>query len=88
MTDKTAAFIAEIRGTPEFIAKSAADPKWQREIDNIERGLDALYRDSEMIEILDRIQSVVARKSFSIKKRLLELRKLLVQARDLGKSVQ
>ena len=87
--DKIEAFIAEIRARPSFASAASADPGWIEELRTIERGLDALYQDCrpEVIEIVDRIQGVVARKSLPMKGRLLEVGRLLAQARDLGRSV-
>ena len=82
-------FIDEIRRAPGFITASQNSAHWLDHLFAIERGLDALCRDcrSEVIEIVDRIQGAVARKSLPLNERLLELEKLFVQARDLGRSV-
>jgi hypothetical protein len=87
MTAKIDAFIAEIRLRPAFIDAAAADSKKLDELDAIERGLLAVYRNPEMIEIFDKIQAVIDRGDLSLKERLLDIGKLLTQARDAGRSV-
>jgi hypothetical protein len=91
MTDKIEAFITEVRNMPGFVAASATDPKWIAELEALERLLNALDRQADddpgMIEIFDKIQSVVGRADLPIKQRLLEVGKLLAQVRDAIKIV-
>ena len=89
MPSPVEAFLAEISGRPAFVAAAAADSKLTDHLFAIELGVDALCQDCrpEVIEIVDRIQCAIARKSLPLNERLLELEKLFVQARDLGRSV-
>jgi hypothetical protein len=91
MNAKIDAFITEVRNMPGFVKASATDPKWIAGLEAIERGLNAIDRkaddDPGMIEIFDRIQSVVDRVDLPIKQRLLEVGKLSAQARDAIKIV-
>jgi hypothetical protein len=87
MSAKIAEFIAEIRAQSAFVAAAASDSKFSDHLDNIERGLNFVDRqadnDPATIEIFDKIHDVIGRNDLSLKQRLLELGKLLVQARDL-----
>ncbi len=80
--EKLAAFVAEIRAAPKFIAAARENPIFILHIDNIERGFDALYLEGTTepwaIDLLDRIRAVVGRKA-RIKPRLLELEGLLLE---------
>jgi hypothetical protein len=87
MTAKIDKFIAEIRSRPAFIDAAVVDPQKLNELAAIERGLFAVYRNPEMIEIFDKIQAVIDRGDLSLKERLLDIGKLLTQARDAGRSV-
>jgi hypothetical protein len=89
MTAAVFAFLAEIREKPALVTASAVDPMWAEHLFAIERGIDELCRDDrpEAIEIVDKIHCVIARKDHLLKDRLLDLGKLLVQARDIGRSV-
>jgi len=83
------AFLTEVRHMPGFIAASAIDPKWSEHLDAIERGLTAIYNSAaaEMIEAFDKIQAVIDRADLSIKEQLVEIGKLLTEARAAGRSV-
>jgi hypothetical protein len=87
MSEKIDAFIAKIRAAPEFIAGATADPTKSDELDAVERGIEAVYRDAEMIETFDKIQAVVDRSDLSMKMRLIEIGRLFTQLRDAGRSV-
>jgi len=91
MPAKIDAFLAKIRARPAFVAAANSDGSWYKHLDAIERGLSFLDRkaddDPQIIEILDKIQSVVARDDLSLKERLLEVGKFFVQIRDAGRSV-
>jgi hypothetical protein len=86
MSAKIEAFLTEIRNMPGFVAASAIDPKWIAELDAIERMLNAIDRkaddDPQTIEIFDKLLIVIDRNDLSLKQRLLEVGKLLVQFRD------
>jgi hypothetical protein len=87
MTDKIDAFIAAIASHPVFVAAAMVDPKRNEDLAAIERGIAAVYRCPEMIDIFDKIQAVIDRRHVSYNRRLLDIGKLLEQARDLGRSV-
>jgi butyrate kinase len=87
MTAKIDTFIAEIRSRPEFIAAVAVDPKKSDELEAIANGIEAVYRNPEMIAAFDEIQNVIDRRDLSMKQRLLEIGKILAKARDSGRSV-
>jgi hypothetical protein len=92
MTDKSDAFIAEIRNWPEFVAELSLDgPRWTRELEAIERGFEFIAQkaddDPHVIEIHDQILIAIARKDLSIRQRLLEFGRLFIQMRDAGRSV-
>jgi hypothetical protein len=80
--EKLAAFIAEIRAAPAFIAAAGENPVFVQHLDNIERGFQALYRegttDPWAIELFDRVRAAVGRKA-RIKPRLLQLEGLLLE---------
>lgn len=82
-------FIAEIQTLPTFAARAATDRVWSEHLAAIEFALNEIDRradsDPQMIEIFDRIENVIARRDVPLKQRLLEMAKLLVQARDAGK---
>jgi hypothetical protein len=86
MNAKIDAFLTEIRQLPGFVKASATDPKWNEELNRFERVFDAIDRkaddDPQTIEIFDKIQDVIARRDLSLKERLLEVVKLIVQFRD------
>jgi hypothetical protein len=90
MSDKIEAFIAEIRNWPKFVAEVSLDgPRWTRELEAIERGLNFIDRkaddDPATIEIFDKIVAVIGRSDLTLRQRLLEVGKLLVQVRDAGR---
>ena len=91
MSDKIDSFISEIRNRPKFIAAAASDSNLSDHLNNIERGLFFLDRqadnDPATIEIFDKILIVIGRNDLTLKQRLLELGKLLVQFRDAGRSM-
>ena len=87
MTDKINAFIAEIRTSPKIIAGVAQDPTLSDHLDAIERGIEEVQRRDELIEIFDKIQAVIDRGDLSMHTRLIEIGKLLTEARDAGRSV-
>jgi hypothetical protein len=89
VTDKIEIFISEIRNWPEFVAAAASDSRLPEHVDAIERGLNFIDRkaddDPATIEIFDKIVAVIGRSDLSLKERLLEVGKLLVQFRDAGR---
>jgi hypothetical protein len=91
MSARIDAFLTEVRNQPAIIAAVAKDHERIREIDAIGRALFAVDRlaneDPAILDILDKIQAVVGRDDLSIKERLLEVGKLLVQVRDTMKRV-
>jgi hypothetical protein len=91
MTAKIDAFLTEVRNMPGFVTASAVDPKWNRELEGIERALSAVDlradEDPAFLDILDNIQAVIGRAGLSTKEKLLEIGKLLVQARDAVTSI-
>ena len=84
-------FIAEVRGSPQFVAALAADAKWEHELLAIVNGLIAVDKqaddDALMLEALDKIQAVVSQSDLSIKQRLLEVEQILRGLRDAGRNV-
>jgi hypothetical protein len=86
MNTKIDAFITEVRNMPVFIKAAATDEKWFAELAAIERVLNTIDRkaddDPATIEVFDKIQDVIGRKDFSLKQRLLEVGKLLLEFRD------
>jgi hypothetical protein len=91
MTAKIDAFLIEVRNMPGFVAASATDPKWIEQLAGIDRGLNAVDRqadnDPAMLDVLDKIQDAIGRAGLSLKERLLEVGKLLNEARDTIKIV-
>ena len=91
MGTKIEKFISQIRSRPAFVAAAASDAKWSNDLDNFERGLKFADRladsDPAMLEIVDKIQNVIGRNDLSLKQQLLEVVKLLTQARDAGRIV-
>jgi hypothetical protein len=87
MSAKTDAFFAEIRARPDFIAAAAADPKWNEDLENMERALDAVDgivdAKPEILDVLDQIDLVVGRTGISLKQRLLDFLDLMTRLRDL-----
>jgi hypothetical protein len=79
-------FLTEIRTMPGFVAAVAKDPGRIREIDGIERALLAVDRlandEPAVIDISDEIQATIGRADLSMKAKLLEVGRLLGQARD------
>jgi hypothetical protein len=89
MNDRIDGFVSQIRKRPKFVAASATDPKWIKELDQLEHLLHAVDQkaghDPKTIEIYDKIVAVIGRSDLSLKERLLEVGKLLVQFRDAGR---
>lgn len=79
-------FLAEVRTIPRYVAALAVDPRRIDEFEKIGRALLAVDRlandDPAIIDIFDKIQDVIGRTGLSLKERLLEVGKLLMQVRD------
>ena len=88
---RLAALMAEVQGAPPVIAAVAADPKWAIELAAIERGLSAVDAqasdDPLMLETLDLILAMIARKDISMKQRLLKLEEIFRRVRDAGRII-
>jgi hypothetical protein len=86
MSTKIDAFISEVRNAPRFVEASASNPSAVAGLASLELGLLALDRRADdspqMIEILDKVESVISRRHSTIKRRLLEVGRLLTEARD------
>jgi hypothetical protein len=87
MTDKIDAFLAEIRAHPKFIEAAATNPTKVEEFAAMEKGLAILHREPEFVDLFDKLVAVLDRRDLSIKQRLDEISKILLQARDAGRSV-
>ena len=86
MSAKINAFLAEVRNAPAFVVASANDPKWLEVFEAVERGFVTVDRlvddDPAIIDIFDKILAVIGRSDLSLKQRLLEVEKLLIQIRN------
>jgi hypothetical protein len=85
MSAKIDALISEVRNMPGFVKASATDPERLEQFEAMGRALHAVDRkaddDPRMIEIVDKIQSVVGRTDLPIKQRLLEVETRLQSCR-------
>jgi hypothetical protein len=91
MTAKIDDFIAEVRNAPEFVAAMATRPQLDSEMEAVENGLALIERkandDSEMIEMLDRVQTAISRKDLSIKQRLIEVIRVFTELHAAGRTI-
>ena len=80
------AFLAKIRNAPEFVSACAADPNFSNHLEAIESALNLIDRkandDPHMIEMFDRVQTVISRDDLSIKQRLVAVMKVFAELRD------
>jgi hypothetical protein len=85
------AFLIEVRNMPGFMKASASDPMWLEKLDGMERTFNGVERladeDIRFLEIADKMQAVISHADLSTKAKLLEVGRLLAQARDTIKIV-
>ena len=91
MNTKIKKFVNEVRNMPGFVAASASDPAWFEHLEAMERTFAFVDRqaddDPRMVDLLDKIESIVGRTDLQIKRRLLEVGELLRNWRDTLKIV-
>jgi hypothetical protein len=92
MNNRIETFMAEVRAMPGVIAAANVDPAYSHHLDAIERCFEWAHETGDLdpaaIEIFDEIARVASSNERSIRDRLLEIGRLLVKARDLGRTVQ
>jgi hypothetical protein len=81
-------FFQEIRRRPKFVLAAKADPRWHRQLDDLEGVIEHLAAkdDPDVIELVDELLAIIGRKS-TLKQRLLAIGERLTAYRDPGRVV-
>lgn len=91
MNGKIDAFLTDVRNMLGFVAAVTKDPERIQEIEAIERALIAVDQLADenpiVLDIFDKIQATIGRADLSMKAKLLEVGRLLTQARAVGKVI-